>query len=85
MAPGDLALSCKSDLVENHTGFSAQVLVDLQKVLCCLQIVQAENGGKPISNAQRAHFKLAAASFDYSSRITLAQRQSTVWKCLGLT
>lgn len=85
MKPGELSLECKDEKIENHTGFSSQVLVDLQKVVCCLILVKLEADGEQVTNSHRVHFKEAAACFDYSSRITLALRQSTVWKFFGLS
>ena len=79
----DLTVEGKNSEIESTTGFSMQVLIDFQKVLCCLQFVDLEQQDKPITNTHRVHFKEAAGSFDYSSRVTLALRQSSAWKCRG--
>lgn len=83
MAGSELSCKGKNEDEENLSGFSMQILIDVQKVLCCLQLLELESEGKAVSNAHRLHFKEAAACVDYSSRVTLAMRQSTAWKCLG--
>ena len=81
---GGLSLSVKQDdSYQNETGFSMQTIIDLQKVCCCLTMAQAELEGKGFTNADRLHFREATACFDYSSRVTLAMRQSQAWKCRG--
>ncbi len=84
MKPGETSLTpLKDGIFENGTGFAMQVLVDLQKVLCCLQITQLESQGIELTNSHRLYFKEASGTTDYSSRVALALRQSSAWKCLG--
>ena len=83
MAGSDLSVTGKDVEVENHTGFSMQVLIDLQKISCCLQLLESDSQGQTPSNSQRIHFKEATSCVDYSSRVTLALRQSSAWRHFG--
>lgn len=81
---GELStVGAKSDVFQNETGYSIQALVDLQKLVLCLAIMESDLEGKPITNSLRSHFKDAVACTDYSSRIILAVRQGAVWKHHG--
>lgn len=81
VASSDLSLEAKQPTIfENKTGFSMQVLADLQMVVCSLELLNLEGQGRPISNTHRIHWKEATACFDYSSRVCLALRQSSAWK-----
>ncbi len=85
VAAGDLSLEPKNpDAFENTSGFSMQILIDLQKVICSLRLIKAECDGVSLSNLEKMHCKEAGASSDYSSRVTLALRQSSAWKYLGV-
>ena len=84
VAHGDLSLSgAKPEHFENELGYSIQALVDLQKLLCCISVVDAEVNGSCVNNALRCYFKEAVACTDYSSRVTLAVRQGAAWKRRG--
>ena len=72
----------KPEEFENTTGFSMQLLVDLQKVVACLMMRAYQQDNTNLSNQDRVLCKEVAASNVQSSRITLLLRQ-TPWKQLG--
>lgn len=67
-------------IFNNETGFSMQTLIDLQKVLTCYMVANSEQSSVPLTNVQRVYFREVAGCADFSSRVTLALRQSQAWK-----
>ena len=68
---------------QNNVGIATQVLLDLQKLYCCVELHKTQTNRKTPSNALRTIFKDAASATGFSSRLTLAFRNCIVLKFLG--
>lgn len=90
--PVSLRAGCKSDLsleasnpehFKNETGFSMQLLTDLQTLVACFGIAYHEKASLPVTNLMRIQFREITTRAEFSSRVTLAMRQSQGWQHLS--
>lgn len=68
-----------------NAGMASQVLIDLQKLYCCLEMYRLETINMEPSNQMRVTFKDAVSSAEFSSRVTLALRSHAGLKLLDLS
>ena len=84
MAPGAPALQpADTNIFNNKTGFGAQLLIDLQRVVACGLVRACANEQQTVGNDLKIMFKTIAACNVQSSRMTLLMRQPAPFKLLS--